>query len=238
MPVNPAQSVPGDSELLGRAVAGEPLALERLLVREQSALARRIQSRLPRTLAQTVGVEDILQETYSLVFRRISEFVPVGPGAFRRWVTTIADNNNQYRAVFTNTAGSGTSSAAILTVNKATINNNGTVLWGTSGTVAVATAGDGLRLLPTGRTLTLVRVFAAPRDLVWTAYTDPAHITKWLFANDWESPLAESDLRVGGTFRSGMRPADHSHDGSHQSRHCESRRFCRHGVAQKSLDSG
>ena len=64
-----------------------------------------------------------------------------------------------------------------------------------------------------GRTLTLVRVFNAPRELVWTALTDPKHITKWMFANDWESPFAEADLRAGGTFRIGMRPADHSHAG-------------------------
>jgi len=65
----------------------------------------------------------------------------------------------------------------------------------------------------TDRTLTLVRVFDAPRDLVWTAYTDPKHVTKWMFANDWESPSAENDLRVGGTFSVGMRPADHSAEG-------------------------
>ena len=64
-----------------------------------------------------------------------------------------------------------------------------------------------------GRTLTLVRVFEAPRDLVWTACTDPAHLSKWLFANEWESPFAEVDPRPGGTFRVGMRPADQSHDG-------------------------
>lgn len=64
-----------------------------------------------------------------------------------------------------------------------------------------------------GRTLTLKRVFDAPRELVWTAYTDPAQVTQWLFANDWESPFAELDLSPGGTFRVGMRPADHSHDG-------------------------
>ena len=64
-----------------------------------------------------------------------------------------------------------------------------------------------------GRTLTLVRVFDAPRELVWTAYTDPKHVTKWLFANDWECPSAEIDLRVGGAFNIGMRPADHSEEG-------------------------
>ena len=63
------------------------------------------------------------------------------------------------------------------------------------------------------RTLTLTRVFAAPRDLVWTALTDPTHITKWMFANDWESPYATVDVRPGGTFSIGMRPADHSQEG-------------------------
>jgi uncharacterized protein YndB with AHSA1/START domain len=65
----------------------------------------------------------------------------------------------------------------------------------------------------TDRTLTLVRVFDAPRELVWTAYTDPKHMTKWMFANDWETPSAESDLSVGGTVRIRMRPADRSEEG-------------------------
>jgi uncharacterized protein YndB with AHSA1/START domain len=65
----------------------------------------------------------------------------------------------------------------------------------------------------TNRTLTLTRVFDAPRELVWKAYTDPAHIVKWAFANDWESPYAETDVRPGGAFRIGMRPADHSEEG-------------------------
>jgi uncharacterized protein YndB with AHSA1/START domain len=64
-----------------------------------------------------------------------------------------------------------------------------------------------------GRTLSLTRVFDAPRDLVWTAYTDPAHIVKWMFAKDWETPFAEADLRAGGAVRIGMRPADHSEEG-------------------------
>ena len=64
-----------------------------------------------------------------------------------------------------------------------------------------------------GRTLTLTRVFAAPRDLVWTALTDPHHLTTWMFANDLESPAATIDLRPGGAFSVTMRPADHSHDG-------------------------
>jgi uncharacterized protein YndB with AHSA1/START domain len=65
----------------------------------------------------------------------------------------------------------------------------------------------------TDRTLTCVRVFNAPRELVWTAYTDPTHVTKWMFANDWEAPSAEIDLRAGGKASIRMRPADHSEEG-------------------------
>jgi uncharacterized protein YndB with AHSA1/START domain len=48
---------------------------------------------------------------------------------------------------------------------------------------------------------------------VWKAYTDPKHIVRWMFAADWEAPFAETDVRPGGTFRIGMRPADHSEEG-------------------------
>jgi uncharacterized protein YndB with AHSA1/START domain len=34
-----------------------------------------------------------------------------------------------------------------------------------------------------------------------------------MFAADWEAPFAETDVRPGGTFRIGMRPADHSEEG-------------------------
>jgi uncharacterized protein YndB with AHSA1/START domain len=64
-----------------------------------------------------------------------------------------------------------------------------------------------------GRTLSLTRTFDAPRELVWKAFTDPAHIVKWMFAADWEAPFAETDVRPGGAFRIGMRPADHSEEG-------------------------
>ena len=79
--------------------------------------------------------------------------------------------------------------------------------------LAALLAGSGTTAAVKGRTLTLTRVFDAPRDLVWTAYTDPKHIVKWMFAKDWETPFAETDVRPGGAFRIGMRPADHSEEG-------------------------
>ena len=74
-------------------------------------------------------------------------------------------------------------------------------------------AAGGTTTSVSGRTLTLRRTFDAPRELVFKAYTDPTHIVQWMFADDWETPFAETDLRPGGAFRIGMRPADHSHEG-------------------------
>ena len=34
-----------------------------------------------------------------------------------------------------------------------------------------------------------------------------------MFAKDWETPFAETDVRPGGAFRIRMRPADHSEEG-------------------------
>jgi hypothetical protein len=35
-------------------------------------------------------------------------------------------------------------------------------------------------------------------------------IVKWSFAKDGEAPSTGMDVRAGGAFRIGMRPADHS----------------------------
>ena len=38
---------------------------------------------------------------------------------------------------------------------------------------------------------------------VWKLWTTPEHITKWNNASeDWHTPYAENDLRVGGKFKS------------------------------------
>ena len=65
--------------------------------------------------------------------------------------TSIGQNGNQYRAVFTNAAGSATTNAATLTVQQATISPTVDVAWGTAGTATLQTNGDGLRLLPDTR---------------------------------------------------------------------------------------
>ena len=41
----------------------------------------------------------------------------------------------------------------------------------------------------------------APLSKVWSAWTEPQHITKWNFAiPEWHCPKASNDLRVGGKY--------------------------------------
>lgn len=46
---------------------------------------------------------------------------------------------------------------------------------------------------------------------VWSFWTEPKHIVKWNSASeDWHTPIAENDLRVGGKFLSRMEAKDGS----------------------------
>lgn len=44
------------------------------------------------------------------------------------------------------------------------------------------------------------RTFNAPRDLVWRAFTDCAHLQHWWGPQGWSLPVCKLDLRVGGTW--------------------------------------
>src|SRR5688572_15924070 len=51
----------------------------------------------------------------------------------------------------------------------------------------------------------------APLDKGWTIWTSPEHITQWnTAADEWHTPRAENDLRVGGKFLSRMEAKDGS----------------------------
>ena len=63
-------------------------------------------------------------------------------------------------------------------------------------------------LTASDRELVITRVFDAPRDLVWKAWTDPARIKQWLAPNGFTVPVAEGELRPGGAWRSSMRKPD------------------------------
>jgi uncharacterized protein YndB with AHSA1/START domain len=53
---------------------------------------------------------------------------------------------------------------------------------------------------------------SSPVEKVWNYWTDPLHIVHWNNASDdWHTPRAENDLRVGGKFLSRMEARDGSY---------------------------
>lgn len=49
----------------------------------------------------------------------------------------------------------------------------------------------------------------APIETVWECWTTPKHITNWNNASDdWQTPYAENDLKVGGKFKYTMSAKD------------------------------
>lgn len=54
------------------------------------------------------------------------------------------------------------------------------------------------------REIKLVREFAAPRDLVWEAMTDPQHVVNWWGPRGFRTEIDRMDLRVGGTWKHTM----------------------------------
>jgi uncharacterized protein YndB with AHSA1/START domain len=58
--------------------------------------------------------------------------------------------------------------------------------------------------------IVISRMFDAPRDLVWTAMTEPRHVSQWWGGPGFTNPVCEMDLRPGGLWRHVMRSPDGS----------------------------
>jgi uncharacterized protein YndB with AHSA1/START domain len=57
----------------------------------------------------------------------------------------------------------------------------------------------------TETTLRITRTIASPRDQVFRARTEPDSLKRWWgVSEDFSTPIAEVDLRVGGAYRLGM----------------------------------
>lgn len=54
---------------------------------------------------------------------------------------------------------------------------------------------------PSDTEIVMTRVFDAPCDLVFDAYTRPAMLRGWLGGAEWTIDVCEVDLRVGGGYR-------------------------------------
>lgn len=79
-------------DYIQRAAAGDTVALKLLLTDVRPKLIEYVARKVPVDLRSTVGAEDIVQEAYVRVFRKIESFQPLGDNAFYRWVATIALN--------------------------------------------------------------------------------------------------------------------------------------------------
>ncbi len=57
--------------------------------------------------------------------------------------------------------------------------------------------------------ITVQTKIQASIDKIWDLWTLPEHITQWNMASeDWHTPFAENDLKVGGRFKSTMASKD------------------------------
>jgi len=58
------------------------------------------------------------------------------------------------------------------------------------------------------RDLTITRIFDAPLERVWQAWTDPEQLKRWWGPQDFTAPVIQLDLRVGGKYLFCMRGPD------------------------------
>ncbi len=56
--------------------------------------------------------------------------------------------------------------------------------------------------------MVITRVFDAPRELVWKAWTDPKYVMQWWGPKEFTAPVCKIDFRVGGKFLCCMRTPD------------------------------
>ena len=70
--------------------------------------------------------------------------------------------------------------------------------------MAVTSSGTATVTLPTDEQILITREFAAPRHLVYKAWTTPELVKRWWHAKRGTMTVAEIDLRVGGKWRYAM----------------------------------
>ncbi len=63
-----------------------------------------------------------------------------------------------------------------------------------------------------GRELILERVFNAPRELVFQAFSKAEHLKRWWSTKGWSTPVCEVDFRPGGVWFYCMKCSDESQE--------------------------
>ena len=59
-----------------------------------------------------------------------------------------------------------------------------------------------------GPRLEITRIFDAPREAVWAAWTEPEQVASWSGPRGFEITSNQADLRAGGAWRMCMRSAE------------------------------
>jgi uncharacterized protein YndB with AHSA1/START domain len=59
-----------------------------------------------------------------------------------------------------------------------------------------------------GREIVITRVFDAPREMVWEAWTDPKQVVQWWGPRGFTTTIQEMEVRPGGVWRQVMRGPD------------------------------
>ena len=80
-------------EAIVRAIRGDREALATLLESTGPTVRRAITGRIPDRWQSVLSEDDVMQQTYADAFQCISHFTPLGDGAFRAWLSSLAECN-------------------------------------------------------------------------------------------------------------------------------------------------
>jgi uncharacterized protein YndB with AHSA1/START domain len=72
-------------------------------------------------------------------------------------------------------------------------------------------AANSLITEPADRVLVIERIFDAPRELVFKAWTESEHMAKWFGPRGFKSTVLKNELRPGGAYRIHMMGPDGDH---------------------------
>lgn len=81
-----------EEELISQAVSGDQQSLECLLFDHYDRLLTFIAMKIPASRQARISPEDVLQQAFVDIYAEIRTFEPRGPGAFYRWLSTIANH--------------------------------------------------------------------------------------------------------------------------------------------------
>lgn len=82
-----------EAVLVDRATRGDPEALTALLEREGPVVRQRIEPKIGAVWRTVLDADDVMQISYMEAFLQIERFRSSGEGAFRAWLSQIAENN-------------------------------------------------------------------------------------------------------------------------------------------------